>query len=71
VAHRPLGARSEHHWLRLSYGSLGHLFPYLPHQPGHHKRVKAAAPLICKSTLSRRPEGLGAADASSLRGKNE
>ena len=41
-----LGARSEHHWLRLCYARLGHLFPYLPHQPGYHKRVKAAGPLL-------------------------
>lgn len=47
VAQVPLGARSEHHWLRICYGRLGHLFPYLPNQPGYHKRVKAAAPLIC------------------------
>jgi hypothetical protein len=40
------GARSEHHWLRMCYGRLGHLFPYLPKQPGYHKRVKAAAPLL-------------------------
>src|SRR6266550_5455423 len=46
VAQVLLGARSEHHWLRLCYGRLGHLFPYLPHQPGYHKRVKAAAPLL-------------------------
>lgn len=46
-----LGARSEHHWMRLCYGRLGHLFPYLPKQPGYHKRVKAAAPLICKTML--------------------
>ncbi len=51
VAQVLLGARSEHHWLRMCYGRLGHLFPYLPHQPGYHKRVKAAAPLICKTTL--------------------
>jgi DDE family transposase len=51
VAQVLLGARSEHHWLRLCYGRLGHLFPYLPRQPGYHKRVKAAAPLICKTTL--------------------
>jgi DDE family transposase len=25
---------------------LGHLFPYLPKQPGYHKRLKAAAPLL-------------------------
>jgi hypothetical protein len=46
-----LGARSEHHWLRLCYGRLGHLFPYLPRQPGYHKRLKAAAPLICQATF--------------------
>jgi hypothetical protein len=46
-----LGARSEHHWLRVCFGRLGHLFPYLPKQPGYHKRVKAAAPLICKTML--------------------
>ena len=51
VAQVLLGARSEHHWLRLCYGRLGHLFPYLPHQPGYHKRLKAAAPLICQVTL--------------------
>ncbi len=51
VAQVLLGARSEHHWLRMCYGRLGHLFPYLPKQPGYHKRVKAAAPLICQTTL--------------------
>ena len=51
VAQVLLGARSEHHWIRLCYGRLGHLFPYLPKQPGYHKRVKAAAPLICQATL--------------------
>ena len=51
VAQVLLGARSEHHWLRMCYGRLGHLFPYLPRQPGYHKRVKAAAPLICQTTL--------------------
>ena len=52
VAQVLLGARSEHHWLRLCYGRLGHLFPYLPKQPGYHKRVKAAAPLICETMLA-------------------
>ena len=51
VAQVLLGARSEHHWLRMCYGRLGHLFPYLPHQPGYHKRIKAAAPLICETML--------------------
>ena len=50
VAQVLLGSRSEHHWLRMCYGRLGHLFPYLPKQPGYHKRVKAAAPLICQTT---------------------
>jgi hypothetical protein len=49
VAQVLLGARSERHWLRLCGGRLGHLFPYLPHQSGYCKRVKAAAPLICKT----------------------
>src|SRR5215475_5931073 len=52
VAQVLLGARSEHHWLRLCYGRLGHLFPYLPKQPGYHKRIKAAAPLICETMLA-------------------
>jgi hypothetical protein len=26
--------------------AAGHLFPYLPRQPGYHKRLKAAAPLL-------------------------
>jgi hypothetical protein len=51
VAQVLLGARSEHHWLRMCFGRLGHLFPYLPRQPGYHKRVKAAAPLICTAML--------------------
>jgi hypothetical protein len=49
------GARSEHHWLRLCYGRLGHLFPYLPKQPGYHKRLKAAAPLLAAPQNSHRP----------------
>jgi hypothetical protein len=51
VAQVLLGARSGHHWLRMCHARLGHLFPYLPKQPGYHKRLKAAAPLICKATL--------------------
>ena len=46
VAQVLLGARSEHHWLRLCYARLGPLFPYLPKQPGYHKRLKAAGPLL-------------------------
>ena len=39
-----LGARSERHWLRSVRDRLGHLFPYLPAQPGYNKRLRAAAP---------------------------
>ena len=46
VAQVLLGARGEHHWLRMCYARLGHLFPYLPKQPGYHKRLKAAGPLL-------------------------
>ena len=35
VAQVLLGARSEHHWLRMCYARLGHLFPSLPKQPGY------------------------------------
>jgi hypothetical protein len=28
---------------------LGHLFPYLPHQPGYHKRLVAATPLLLRA----------------------
>jgi hypothetical protein len=35
----------------MCYGRLGHLFPYLPKQPGYHKRLKHAAPLICQTIL--------------------
>lgn len=50
VAQVLLGFPSQHHWLRFAYGRLGHLFPYLPHQPGYHKRLVAAAPLILRAT---------------------
>jgi hypothetical protein len=29
---------------------LGRLFPYLPKQPGYHKHITAAPPLIRKAT---------------------
>jgi hypothetical protein len=51
VAQVLLGARSEHQWLRMCATRLRHLFPYLPQQPGYHKRLKAAAPLICRAMV--------------------
>lgn len=50
VAQVLLGFPSQHHWLRFAYGRLGHLFPYLPKQPGYHKRLIAATPLIMHAT---------------------
>jgi len=46
VAQVLLTFASERRWLRFARTRLGHLFPYLPHQPGYHKRLKAAAPLL-------------------------
>jgi hypothetical protein len=41
-----LGHTSESRWLRHARAHLGHLFPYLPRQPGYNKRLRAAAALI-------------------------
>lgn len=46
VAQVLLGIDSEHRWIRFAYCRLGHLFRYLPNQPGYHKRLRAAAPLL-------------------------
>jgi Transposase DDE domain len=46
VAQVLLGCHSEHRWLRLCYGRLGHLFPYLPNQPGYNKRLRQARWLL-------------------------
>ncbi|MFR9802236.1 hypothetical protein ACL02T_08010 [Pseudonocardia sp. RS010] len=32
-----------------TYCRVGHLFRYLPNQPGHHQRLKAAAPLLAQA----------------------
>ena len=49
VAQVLLGVDSEHHWIRFAYCRLGHLFRYLPNQPGYHKRLKASAPLLAQA----------------------
>jgi hypothetical protein len=41
-----LGFTSESRWLRYARAHLGHLFPYLPLQPGYNKRLRASAALI-------------------------
>lgn len=46
VAQILLGIASERHFLRFAICRLGHLFPYLPKQPGYNKRMRALAPQI-------------------------
>jgi hypothetical protein len=41
-----LGFTSESRWLRHARARLGHLFRYLPQQPGYNKRLRDAAGLI-------------------------
>jgi hypothetical protein len=41
-----LGYTSESRWLRFARAHLGHLFPYLPGQPGYNTRLRAAAGLV-------------------------
>ncbi len=41
-----LGFCSEARWLRDARAHPGHLFPYLPKQPGYNKRLRAAALLL-------------------------
>jgi hypothetical protein len=38
-----LGYTSEARWLRHATAHLGHLFPYLPKQPGYNKRLRKLA----------------------------
>jgi Transposase DDE domain len=46
VAQVLLGFGSEHRWIQFALCHLRGLFPYLPNQPGYHKRLRAAAPLL-------------------------
>jgi len=41
-----LGYTSESRWIRHARAHLGHLFRYLPGQPGYNRRLRAAAGLI-------------------------
>ena len=47
VAQILLHCPSERRFLRFARGRLGHLFPYIPKQPGYNKRLRALAPQIC------------------------
>jgi hypothetical protein len=46
VAQVLLGHESERGWIRAARKQIGHLFPYLPDQPGYNKRLRAALPLV-------------------------
>jgi hypothetical protein len=46
VAQILLDCPSERRFLRFAISRLGHLFPYLPKQPGYNKRMRALAPQI-------------------------
>jgi hypothetical protein len=41
-----LGYTSESRWIRHAHAHLGHLFRYLPGQPGYNRRLRAATGLI-------------------------
>ena len=48
VAQILLDCPSERRFLRFAMSRLGHLFPYLPKQPGYNKRMRALAPQIVR-----------------------
>ena len=41
-----LGHHNETRWLRAAHKTIGHLFPYLPKQPGYNKRLRALVPQL-------------------------
>lgn len=47
VAQVLLDCHSERRFLRLAGKQLGHLFPYIPRQPGYNKRLRGLAGEIC------------------------
>lgn len=53
VAQVLLGYQSERRWIRHVHSNpaFQEMFPYLPKQPGYHKRLKAAESLLCKTIL--------------------
>ncbi len=55
VAQILLGCPSERRFLRFAMTRLGHLFPYLPKQPGYNKRMRTLAPQIVRllNTIAR------------------
>ena len=53
VAQMLMGFSCERRWIRHAHRSpeLRAMFPYLPQQPGYHKRLKAAYPLLGKTVM--------------------
>jgi DDE family transposase len=49
VAQMFLAIPNDRRFLALARWRLGHLFPYLPKQPGYNKRVRALAPTIARA----------------------
>ena len=51
VAQMLLGFHSERRWVRHAHGNadLRKMFPYMPQQPGYHKRLKASRGLLCNT----------------------
>src|SRR5665809_131594 len=51
VAQTLLGFHSERRWVRHAHGNadLRKMFPYMPQQPGYHKRCKASRGLLCNT----------------------
>lgn len=48
VAQMFLGLPNDRKFLALAAWRLGHLFPYLPKQPGYNKRLRSLAPTIAR-----------------------
>jgi hypothetical protein len=48
VAQVLLDCSKERRFLRFARRRLGHLFPYIPNQPGYNKRVRTLAPQIVR-----------------------
>jgi len=51
VAQMLLGFHSGRRWVRYAHGNpdLRRMFPYMPQQPGYHKRLKASRGLLCNT----------------------
>lgn len=49
IAQVMLGLPSDRQFLALARWRLGHLFPYLPKQPGYNKRLRRLAPEIARA----------------------